>query len=74
MRKLSIEIDKTLKFIAHNPNMFPKSDFNEIRKVVVKKFNTMYYRTNNIRLKFYLFSQTEKTQKIEKYKSIKRVS
>jgi len=44
MRKLSIEIDKTLTFISLNPSLFPLSEFKGIRRINIKKFNTMYYR------------------------------
>lgn len=44
MRKLSTEIDKTLKLISRNPSLFPLSEFKEVRRVVIMKFNTMYYR------------------------------
>ncbi|WP_410530002.1 type II toxin-antitoxin system RelE/ParE family toxin [Winogradskyella sp. SM1960] len=44
--KLSIEIDRTLKLISKNPNLFPLSESRGIRRVVIKKFNTIYYREN----------------------------
>jgi plasmid stabilization system protein ParE len=44
MKKLSIEVDKTLKLISINPSLFPKSEFKGIRRIIIKKFNTMYYR------------------------------
>lgn len=44
MRLLSKEIDKTLKLISRNPNLFPLSDFKGVRRIVIKNFNTMYYR------------------------------
>ena len=47
LKKLSIELDKTLKLISHNPSLFPISEFKETRKVVIKKFNTLYYRKRN---------------------------
>ena len=52
MRKLSSEVDRTLNLISHNPSIFPKSDSKGIRKAVIKKFNTMYYRTkeNNVEI------------------------
>lgn len=43
MRKLSIEIDKTLQLISVNPNLFPISKHKGVRRVVITKFNTMYY-------------------------------
>jgi plasmid stabilization system protein ParE len=44
LEKLSIQIDTTLKLISRNPNLFPVSEAKGIRRVVIKKFNTMYYR------------------------------
>ena len=41
MKTLSVEIDKTLKLISRNPNLFLKSGPHGIRKVVIKKFNTL---------------------------------
>lgn len=46
MKKLSLEIDKTLKLISINPRLFPLSEFKGVRKIAIKKFNTMYYREN----------------------------
>jgi plasmid stabilization system protein ParE len=44
LKKLSVEIDKTLKLISQNPSLFPLSESHGIRRVTIKKFNTMYYR------------------------------
>jgi len=44
MNKLSTEIDKTLKLISINPSLFPLSEFKGVRRIIIKKFNTMYYR------------------------------
>lgn len=44
MRKLATEIDKTLKLIVANPTLFPLSEFKGVRRIVIKEFNTMYYR------------------------------
>lgn len=44
LKKLSIEIDKKLKLISLNPSLFPISESKKVRRVVVLKFNTMYYR------------------------------
>ena len=47
MKTLATEIDKMLKLISRNPNLFPKSGPYKIRKAVIRKFNTLYYRANN---------------------------
>lgn len=44
LKNLSTDIDKTLNLISRNPNIFPTSDSHGIRRVVIKKFNTLYYR------------------------------
>lgn len=44
LKKLSTEIHKTLALLAKTPKLFPLSESKGIRKVVIKKFNTMYYR------------------------------
>ena len=45
---LSKEIEKTTFLISKNPKLFPESEFKKgIRKVVIVKFNTMYYRLKN---------------------------
>jgi len=44
LRKLSNEIERTVNLISNNPNLFPKSENRNVRKVVVKKLNTIYYR------------------------------
>jgi len=46
MKNLSIEIERTIKLISNNPKIFPTSNKKKIRKVVVKKLNTLYYREN----------------------------
>lgn len=51
LKILSTEIDKVLKLIAKNPTLFPcppagaaLSEIKGVRKIVIKKFNTLYYR------------------------------
>jgi len=44
LRKLSNEIEKTVNLISNNPNLFPLSENRNVRKAVVKKLNTIYYR------------------------------
>ena len=43
LRNLSTAIENTLKLISENPKLFPISERKRIRKVVVKKWNTLYY-------------------------------
>lgn len=44
LKNLSVEIDNILSLIAQNPKLFPLKDSSVIRRVTIKKFNTMYYR------------------------------
>ena len=44
MRNLSTEIDKALKLISENPSLFPLSKIKGVRRIVIKRFNTMYYQ------------------------------
>ncbi len=44
LNKLAYEIEQFVTLISNNPNMFPVSDTKDIRKVVIKKYNTLYYR------------------------------
>lgn len=48
LRHLSKEMEKTTYLISKNPSLFPESQFKKgIRKVVIAKYNTMYYRLIN---------------------------
>ena len=44
LHKLSIDIERTISLIYNNKNIFPFSDKTNIRKAVITKYNTMYYR------------------------------
>ncbi|MBI9036609.1 MAG: type II toxin-antitoxin system RelE/ParE family toxin [Bacteroidales bacterium] len=44
LNKLSLEIERTVNLISNYPNIFPVSERKNIRKVIVKRFNTLYYR------------------------------
>ena len=47
LEKLSSELEHTLKLISQNPELFPICDSRKIRKVVILKFNSLYYRVHN---------------------------
>ncbi|MEX0812839.1 MAG: hypothetical protein WD048_11540 [Chitinophagales bacterium] len=67
LHKLSIEIDRILNLISKNPTLFPISESQKIRKVPVRKFNTIYYRErkNTIQiLSFFLNRQNPDNKKI----------
>ena len=44
IRKLALKIESTIELIAQNPNIFPKSEYKDISKAVILKYNTLYYR------------------------------
>lgn len=44
LRNLSTELEKTLSLISKSPKLFQKSEQKGVRKVIVKKYNTLYYR------------------------------
>ena len=67
LQKLSIEIEYTLSLISKNPSLFPLSESIGIHRVVIKKFNTMYYRVkgNSIEiLSFFSNRQNPNKKKI----------
>jgi plasmid stabilization system protein ParE len=46
IKQLAIKLEETLELIALNPNLFQSSDIKkDVRRVVVAKYNTLYYRT-----------------------------
>jgi len=44
LKKLSTELERTLNLISQNPYLFPISELKGVRRVVVKRFNTLFYR------------------------------
>jgi plasmid stabilization system protein ParE len=64
LNKLSVEIERVLRLISKNPNLFPQSDTKRVRRVVIKKFNTMYYReSNSIAENLSFYSNRQKPKK-----------
>ena len=67
LHNLAIEIEETLNLLSHNPNLFQKSDTkNEIRRVVVAKHNTLYYRINNNSIEIISFFSNRQSPKKRK--------
>lgn len=55
-KKLALKIEKTLHLISNNPEIFPKSFRCEnVRKVVVTKHNTLFYREKKGRIEILSF-------------------
>ena len=55
MKNLSLEIDQVPQLISKKPKLFPISESLEIRKVVIKKYNTMYYKVNKNQIEIISF-------------------
>lgn len=70
LRRLSIEIEKTIRLISINPTLFPLSKSKSIRKAVVMRFNTLYYRHNDNSIEILSFLTTEKILKEINFKRI----
>ena len=48
IKNLSERIENTLRLVSANPSIFPQVEgYVGIHRVVIAKFNTMYYRMNN---------------------------
>ncbi len=47
LRKLANEIEKTIHLISNNPTLFQKSNNRNVRRAVILKLNSMYYRIKN---------------------------
>lgn len=55
LRKLSVEIERNLDIISKNPLIFSRTEKLDIRKVVISKFNTLYYKTENEKIEVISF-------------------
>ena len=55
LRKLSSEIEFVVDLISRNPFLFPLSEFKGIRRAVILKHNTLYYRLKNERIEVVSF-------------------
>lgn len=65
--KLLIKLEETLELISINPKIFPISDKRGIHKVILLKYNSIYYReiNNTVEiLSFFSNRQNPKKRKI----------
>ena len=65
--KLLIKLEETLELISINPKIFPISDKRGIHKVILLKYNSIYYReiNNSVEiLSFFSNRQNPKKRKI----------
>ena len=47
LKRLAVEIERTLKLISTNPELFPIDINLNCRRAVILKLNTIYYRKKN---------------------------
>ena len=55
IEKLALKIEETVQLISQNPELFQKSETKNIRRAVVLKFNTVYYRIKNNKIEILSF-------------------
>lgn len=66
IKKLVKHIEITFVLISQNPDIFPKSEMKDIYKVVILKFNTLYYRTKDEQIQILsFFSNRQSFSKIK---------
>ena len=67
LRNLASEIEETLILLSHNPNLFQASNLKkEIRRVIVAKHNTLYYRIKNNTVEIISFFSNRQSPKKRK--------
>lgn len=67
IKKLSQKIENTTELIAQNPKLFPMSEKKNVRRAVIMRYNTLYYRIkqNHIEvLSFFSNRQNPKKRKM----------
>lgn len=69
IRNFSAKLEETIVFISRNPNLFQSSDIKkDIRRAVVAKHNTLYYRLINNHIEvvsFFSHRQDPKKRKLK---------
>ncbi len=66
IKKLSAKIENTIELISINPNIFQASDIKGVFKVVVLKYNTLYYRIRGKSVEILsLFSNRQNPKKLK---------
>ena len=67
LHNLSNEIERTLQLISKNPKIFQKSKLsNAVRRTVIMKYNSLYYRINNDSVEILsFFSNRKNPNKLE---------
>jgi len=65
IKKLAKKTDSVLELISINPLIFPKSQNKDIYKVVILKFNTLYYRITETDVEILSFFSNRQNPKEE---------
>lgn len=69
LRNLASEIEEKLSLLSHNPNLFQSSDVKkDIRRVVIAKHNTLYYRVMENTIEIISFFSNRQSPKKRKLK------
>jgi len=64
LKNFAIKLDNALKLISTNPYIFQNSELTGIRRAVVAKHNSLYYRLNNETIEILsFFSHSQNTNK-----------
>ncbi len=66
LENFSRELDHTIELISKNPELFQVSKKKNVRRAVVAKFNSLYYRVNKKSIEILsLFSNRQDPDKIK---------
>ena len=69
LRNLAIKLEETITLISHNPDLFQVSESHkELRRAVVLKHNTLYYRINLQQIEIVSFFSNRQSPKKRKLK------
>ena len=63
---LGDEIERTLAIISRNPHIFPLSNKKKVRKAVILKFNSLYYRITDNHIQILSFFSNRKNPESQK--------
>ncbi|MFD1629979.1 type II toxin-antitoxin system RelE/ParE family toxin [Pseudopedobacter beijingensis] len=66
IKKLAQKIENVVKLISQNPKLFPKSDKKNIYRLVILKYNTLYYRVNETDIEILSFFSNRQNPKKKK--------
>lgn len=69
IQNLALKLDDVLQIITNNPYVFQVSDLrHDVRRAVVAKYNSLYYRINNDSIEILSFYNNWKNPKKRKLK------